>query len=106
VALLAYSYLERRESRPEEFYLLLLLATLGSGVLVASSHFASFFLGLEILSIALYALIAYPRAEPNSIEAGLKYLVLAAASAAFLLFGMALIYAQLGPWSFRASRSR
>jgi NADH-quinone oxidoreductase subunit N len=96
VALLAYDYLEGRESRPEEFYLLLLLATLGSGVLVASSHFASFFLGLEILSIALYALIAYPRTERNCIEAGLKYLVLAAVSAAFLLFGMALIYAQLG----------
>jgi NADH-quinone oxidoreductase subunit N len=96
VALLAYGYLEERENRPEEFYLLLLLATLGSGVLVASSHFASFFLGLEILSIALYALIAYPRTERNCIEAGLKYLVLAAVSAAFLLFGMALIYAQLG----------
>jgi NADH-quinone oxidoreductase subunit N len=96
VALLAYGYLEERENRPEEFYLLLLLATLGSGVLVASSHFASFFLGLEILSVALYALIAYPRTERNCIEAGLKYLVLAAVSAAFLLFGMALIYAQLG----------
>jgi NADH-quinone oxidoreductase subunit N len=96
VALLAYGYLEERENRPEEFYLLLLLATLGSGVLVASSHFASLFLGLEILSIALYALIAYPRTERNCIEAGLKYLVLAAVSAAFLLFGMALIYAQLG----------
>jgi NADH-quinone oxidoreductase subunit N len=96
VTLLAYDYLEARESRPEEFYLLLLLATLGSGVLVASSHFASFFLGLETLSIALYALIAYPRVERNCIEAGLKYLVLAAVSAAFLLYGMALIYAQLG----------
>jgi NADH-quinone oxidoreductase subunit N len=99
-ALLGFGYLEKRcrmdGAAPEEFYVLLLLATLGAGVLVASSHFASFFLGLEILSVPLYTLIAYTRAERNSIEAGLKYLILAAASAAFLLFGMALVYAQLG----------
>jgi NADH-quinone oxidoreductase subunit N len=83
-------------SPPEEFYLLLLLAALGSCVLVVSSHFVSLFLGLEILSVALYALIAYPRLRPGPVEAGMKYLVLGSASAAFLLFGMALVYAQLG----------
>ena len=80
----------------EEFYLLLILATLGAATLVASSHFASFFLGLEILSISLYALIAYNRTRSLNIEAGVKYLVLAAASSAFLLFGMALVYAETG----------
>ena len=48
-----------REGNREEFYILLLVATLGAMVLAASSHFVSFFLGLEILSVALYALIAY-----------------------------------------------
>lgn len=96
VAILAYGYLERRAVDAEEFYILLVLATLGSAVLVASSHFASFFLGLEILSISLYALIAYVRENERSIEAGIKYLVLAGASSAFLLFGMALVYAQAG----------
>lgn len=96
VTLLAYGYLEARPERPEEFYVLLLLATLGSTVLAASSHFASFFLGLEILSVSLYAMIAYQRDDPLGIEAGVKYLVLAATSAAFLLFGMALIYAATG----------
>ncbi len=100
VALSAYAYLEKQQGRREEFYLLLLLATLGSAVLVASDHFVSFFLGLEILSVSLYALIAYPRASREHIEAGIKYLILAATSAAFLLFGMALIYAETGTMEF------
>jgi len=94
--LLSYGYLQTYEGRCEEYYILMLLAVLGSAVIVASSHFASFFLGLEILSISLYALIAYPRLKIMDIEAGLKYLVLAATSATFLIFGMALIYAALG----------
>ena len=100
VALLAYAYLEQRKGNHEEFYILLLVATLGGMVLSASTHFASFFLGLEILSVALYALIAYLHERPRPVEAGIKYLVLAAASAAFLLFGIALIYADLGTMDF------
>ena len=96
VAMLSYGYLERRQGRREEFYVLLLLAALGAAVLAASDHFVSFFLGLELLSVSLYALIAYPRAAPAHVEAGLKYLVLAGVSSAFLLFGMALVYGELG----------
>jgi NADH-quinone oxidoreductase subunit N len=94
---LSYGYLEGHEGHREEFYILVLLATLGSAVLVASSHFASFFLGLELLNVSLYALIAYPRGSQDHIEAGIKYLILAAA---FLLFGMALVYAELGTMEF------
>ena len=101
VAVLSYGYLNKREGDREEFYLLLLLALLGSEILVAASHFVSFFLGLEILSVSLYAMIAYLRGE-GGIEAGFKYLVLASASAAFLLFGMALVYAETGTMSFAA----
>jgi NADH-quinone oxidoreductase subunit N len=54
------------------------------------------FLGLETLSVSLYALIAFFPQKQTSLEAGLKYLVLAAATSAFLLFGMALIYAEVG----------
>ncbi len=96
VFLFAYDYLRRRQERPEEFYLLVLLATTGAMVLVVSRNFASFFLGLELLSVALYSLIAYVRTESLSIEAGIKYLVLAASSSSFLLFGLALIYAESG----------
>ena len=99
VALLSFDYLKARKENPEEFYILLLLATLGSSVIVASQHFASFFIGLEVLSVSLYGLIAYTRNE-LSIEAGVKYLVLAAASAAFLLFGIALIYLETGTMEF------
>jgi NADH-quinone oxidoreductase subunit N len=101
VLLLGYGYLRNRPEKREEFYLLLLTAVMGSIVIASSSHFISFFLGLEILSIALYAMIAYAFQNQLSIEAGVKYLVLAASSAAFLLFGMGMIYYELGTMEFR-----
>lgn len=100
VAVLSYSYFEKHEGRREELYVLLSIATLGCAVLVAGSHLMSFFLGLEILSVSLYAMIAYLKERKQSLEAGVKYLVSAAASSAFLLFGMALIYADLGAMEF------
>jgi len=98
--LLSYGYLRRMGGECEEYYLLLLLAALGAAVLVVSRHFAAFFLGLEILSVALYALIAYPRRRTASLEAGIKYLVPAAVSSAFLLFGMALVFMASGTLEF------
>ena len=100
VAVLCYRYFGGDESRHEALYILLLLAALGGGVLVASSHFASFLLGLELLSISLFALIAYPRFTERPLEAGIKYLILAGFSSGLLLFGMALVYAQLGTMQF------
>lgn len=102
VTLLSYSYLRRRGGMSEEFYVLLLLATLGGVVLVASTHFASLFLGLETLTVSLYVLIAYHRRMNLAIEAGFKYLVLAAVASAFLLMGMAFVYAELGTMQFSA----
>ncbi len=97
VCLLTYNYMDGRDVKyPEELYLLMLLASLGSSVLAASSHFASLLLGLEILTISLYGLISYLRKEIRCLEAGIKYLILASVSSAFFLFGMALIYADLG----------
>ncbi len=95
-AAFAYGYLERRRIRREEFYLLLLTATLGGCVLPASVHFASLILSLELLTVSLYGMIAYLRTEGAGIEAAIKYLILAAVSSAFLLFGAALIYADRG----------
>jgi len=103
VALCA-AYLEIRPDPPEEFYVLVLTGLLGAGVLVASSHFASLFLGLEILSVSLFALIAYPRWEKRALEAAVKYLVLSGVSSGLLLFGMALVYAELGVLEFAAMR--
>jgi len=100
VVVLGYEYVGHRESHPEEYYVLLLIATAGACAMALSTHFVSFYLGLEILSVAQYGLMAYFRRDRRGTEAGLKYLVLAAASAAFLLFGMALVYAELGTMTF------
>lgn len=93
---LAHAYLEEFAGHREEFYLLLLCASMGGMVLVASRHLATLFLGLELLSMPLYGLLAYAFHERRSLEAGIKYLVSSAAATSFLLFGMALLYAQSG----------
>lgn len=102
IVMISFAYFEQREERKEEYYILILLATLGASMLVISKHFVSLFLGLEILSIALYAMIAYLRKRAKSDEAGIKYLILAAFSSAFLLFGMALVYLMTGSMDFTA----
>ncbi|WP_161888116.1 NADH-quinone oxidoreductase subunit N [Pontibacter russatus] len=101
ISMLSYAYFEQREEQKEEYYILLILSTLGACTLVISTHFASLFLGLEVLSVALYALISYLRTRERSDEAGIKYLILAAFSSAFLLFGMALVYFSTGSMTFQ-----
>ncbi len=101
VTMISYAYFEQREERKEEYYILLILATLGACTLVISKHFVSLFLGLEILSVSLYSMIAYLRGRARSDEAGIKYLIMAAFSSAFLLFGMALVYSSTGSMDFK-----
>ncbi len=100
VTALSYGYLKERSPEPGEYYLLLLLAVVGAMVLAAAGHFVTFFLGIEILSVSLYALTGYTRLREKSVEAAMKYLILAAVSASFLLFGMALVYARFGTMVF------
>lgn len=94
--ILSHAYLKPFSGAREEFYVLLLCAAVGGLVLSASRHLASLFIGLELLSMPLYGMLAYVFHEQRSLEAGIKYLVLSAAASAFLLFGMALLYAQTG----------
>ncbi len=68
--------------------------------LVSSRHFTSFFLRLELLTVSLVIMIGYLRASNQSLEAGLKYLILATASSAFMLFGLALLYFEFGSMEF------
>ncbi|MGP3789859.1 NADH-quinone oxidoreductase subunit NuoN [Pseudomonas sp. B392_1p] len=84
----------------EELYLLMLLAVAGGIVLVSAQHLAGLFIGLELLSVPVYGLVAYAFFDRRSLEAGIKYMVLSAAGSAFLLFGMALLYAESGSLSF------
>ncbi|WP_313055451.1 NADH-quinone oxidoreductase subunit NuoN [Pseudomonas lopnurensis] len=103
---LAHAYLGEKsgsEGFPgnrEELYLLMVLSTLGGQVLVASQHLAGLFIGLELLSVPVYGLVAYAFFNRRSLEAGIKYMVLSAAGSAFLLFGMALLYAESGSLGF------
>jgi len=100
VALLSYDYIKQLQGVREEYYIILFTSTLGATLLAVADHFVLFFLGLETLSISLYILIAFQRSKDSSIEAGIKYLILASVSSAFLLFGMALIYTALGTMQF------
>jgi NADH-quinone oxidoreductase subunit N len=100
VTALSHTYLARYQGHREEMYLLLLLSTLGGMVMVASCHFMSFFLGLELLSMPMYGMAAYLVKDRRSLEAGMKYLVLSAVASAFIVFGMALVYSQTGTMVF------
>jgi NADH-quinone oxidoreductase subunit N len=102
LGLFSFIYFEEREENPKEYYILFFLGTLGAAMLTVSRHFISLFIALELLSVSLYALIAYLRTRNNAVEAGMKYLVLAALTSAFLLFGMALIYMETGSMEFTA----
>ena len=104
LAVLSFSYFFELDDQREEYFLLLTVATIGAIVMVSSNHFVSTVLGLETLSMSLYGMIAYPLHSAKSakfpLEASVKYLVLSAAASGFILFGMALIYAQTGTLSF------
>ena len=92
--------LKQVEDVHDEYYLLLLLVVLGAGILVVSDHFASLFLGFELLSIALVGLVGYCRQAPTAVETGFKYLMLSASASSFMLLGIAFIYAQTGDLNF------
>ena len=96
LSLLLYPWLERLNDPKEEYYILFLLATQGALIVCASSHFASFFLGLELMSLSLVPMIAYVDKKPNALEAGIKYLVLSAVASAFMLMAIAIIYFYTG----------
>ena len=99
-AVLSWRYLGPRAIHRQEFYILLAIATLGAGATASAVNFAGFLLGLEVLSISLYALIAYPEDEKPPLEAAAKYLVLSGAASSTMLFGMALIYLATGTVAF------
>jgi NADH-quinone oxidoreductase subunit N len=96
VTLLSLRYVEREEMIKGEYYSLLLFGTLGMMLMVSSKHFVTIFIGLEVMSIAIYVLCGLLSENPRSAEASLKYFLLGAFATAFLLYGMALLYATTG----------
>ncbi|MDR7343118.1 NADH-quinone oxidoreductase subunit N [Pantoea alhagi] len=96
----AYPWLQGFSDNCDEFYLLVLIAALGGVVLASANHMASLFIGVELLSLPLFGLIGYAFRQKRSLEAALKYTILSAAASSFLLFGIALVYADSGSLSF------
>lgn len=97
--LMADPYLKRTQARYGEFFGLLLWAAVGAMTMAKANHLLVVFVGLELLSIALYALNAFHRDSLLSLEAGWKYLVVGAFSSAVFLFGAALLYGATGTLS-------
>ena len=95
-ALLARPYLRREDLPGVELYVLLLMSAAGGVVMASADDLIVLFLGLEILSIAVYVMAALHLRRIESQEAALKYFVLGAFASAFLLYGMALIYGATG----------
>ena len=109
ICVLSFPYFSDLQDNKEEYFLLLGIATIGSIVLVSSNHFVSMIIGIETLSMCLYGMVAYPvqngKSAAFALEAAVKYLVLSAAASGFMLFGMALIYAQTGSLEFSSVTS-
>lgn len=95
---LAYSgeYLAERKILNGEFLSLALFATCGMMLIVAASHFLTLYLGLELMSLSLYAMIALRRDSGKAIESAMKYFVLGALASGLLLYGMSMVYAATG----------
>lgn len=88
-----------------EYYALLLFSTLGMMILVAAQSFLTIFVGIELLSLALYILCGYIARRTSSQESGMKYFLLSSFASAFLLYGLALIYGATGQTQFGAVAS-
>jgi len=97
----ASSYLHREGLEGVEAYVLMLMSSAGAMLMAASGGLIMLFLGLEIMSIALYVLAAYHRRRAASGEAGLKYFLLGAFSSALFLYGIALVYGATGSTQFQ-----
>jgi NADH-quinone oxidoreductase subunit N len=97
-AVLVYSrsYISQRGLLSGEFFSLALFATLGMMVMISASHFLTLYLGLELLSLSLYAMVALRRDLASATEAAIKFFVLGALSSGFLLYGMSMIYGSTG----------
>ena len=96
VTLYSRNYLAERGLLRGEFYVLILLALLGMMVMISANHFLILYVGLELLSLSMYALVAFQRDSAQATEAAMKYFILGALASGLLLYGMSLIYGLTG----------
>jgi NADH-quinone oxidoreductase subunit N len=101
----APAFFERVRAMRAEFPVLVLLAALGTGMMVSATDFLTLYIGLEMNSLAGYVLAAFLRSDDRSAEAGLKYFVLGALASGILLFGISLTYGFTGTTQFEGIRA-
>ena len=104
IAVLMYStsYLKARDLFKGEYYVLAVFATLGMSIMVSAHHFLTLYLGLELMSLCLYAMVAMHRDSAVATEAAMKYFILGALASGMLLYGMSIIYGVTGSLSISA----
>src|SRR5580704_17274454 len=90
--LMSFDYLAREKLQKLEYPILILLATTGMLMLISAANLIALYLGLELMSLALYVVAEINRDSAHSAEAGLKYFVLGALSSGMLLYGASLVY--------------
>lgn len=102
VFLSAHQWLSRSENlvKQGEFYLITLLTLLGMYFMISSGHFLMFFIGLELASVPMAALVAFDKHRYESAEAAAKFILLALFSAALLLYGLSFVYGATGTLYF------
>jgi NADH-quinone oxidoreductase subunit N len=98
--LMSFDYLAHKTQRRFEYSILILLSSAGMMMLISAADLIALYLGLELMSLALYVVAAIDRESVASTEAGLKYFVLGALSSGMLLYGASLIYGFTGTVSF------
>ncbi len=96
----ARDYLDQQEIYRGEFYILSLFATLGMMVMASANNFLTVYLGLELLALSVYALVAFDRDSIKGAEAAMKYFVLGALASGMLLYGLSMLYGATGALNF------
>ena len=96
VFLYSRDYIRARDIYRGEYFILGLFGVVGIMVMISASHFLSLYLGLELMSLSLYALVAFQRDSSSATEAAMKYFILGALSSGMLLYGMSMLYGVTG----------
>jgi NADH-quinone oxidoreductase subunit N len=99
--LASFRYLDREKLQHPEYYVLILFSVLGMMLMASSLDLIVIFIALELMSLAVYVLVGFRRADRRSNEAAMKYFVLGSAASAVLLYGSALLYGATGSTSLR-----
>jgi NADH-quinone oxidoreductase subunit N len=100
ILIMAAGYADQLETGVTEYYSLILFALAGMMTAASANHLALLFVSLELITVSFYVLTSFQRRRLQSLEAGVKYLILGALASAFLVYGIALVFGASGTMSF------